>query len=53
MDSTIHQLLMFVNAANKTSLSAASEFQLLVWMQPGKYPEGEIGSLGTTMLASS
>ncbi len=26
---------------------------LPVWMQPGKRPEGEIGSLGTTMLASS
>ncbi len=33
-------------------LSAASEFLLPVRIQPGKRPEGEIGSLGTTLLAS-
>lgn len=34
-------------------VTAASEFLLPVWMQPGKCPEGEIGSLATTLLASS
>ncbi len=29
----------------KTLLSAASEFAVSVRMQPGKQPEGEIGSL--------
>ncbi len=37
----------------KALLSATSEFLLLVRMQPGKWPEGEIGSLGTTVMASS
>ncbi len=35
----------------KMSLMATSAFLLLVRMQPGKWPEGEIGSLGTTLLA--
>ncbi len=36
----------------KMLLSATSE-RLLMQMQPGKWPEGEISSLGTTMLANS
>ncbi len=47
--SSIHRLLMFVNAANKDVIVGC----FIVRMQPGKLPEREIGSLGTTLLASS
>ncbi len=54
MVSSIHWLLMFVNAANKDV--AVGRFRVpaaRVRMHPGKQPKGEISSLGITMLVSS
>ncbi len=43
-----------VNGVNKdVAVRRFQEFLLPVWMQPAKRPEGEIGSLATTLLASS
>ncbi len=53
MASSIHQLMFVRLSQYSVTVSAASEFLLPVRMRPGKWHEGEIGSLGTTILASS
>ncbi len=51
--SSIHRLLMFVNAVNKDV--AVGRFRVLAAgaKRSGKRPEEETGSLGMAMLASS